>query len=358
MSFLGIRSKEYQDEKGRDYFFDNAKFILIMFVVIAHFVSPLKTDQDKVMTVWIVINAFHMPAFIFISGYFAKSYITKDRQIRVNKLVTYVMYYVFAQIGLSLYEYYILDRYQIETSMFAPRSSLWYLLCLIWWFVLLPYITRLKTPVVIGMAFLFGLLIGYDSAVSNYLAWSRVFSFFPFFIVGYYFKKEWLFKFRNICTQIAAAIVLVIAVIWTYYNLDDIPRRIITGEYNYEDAHLKYFLHFPFMNRLIFYIVAFILVYAVLLLVPRGKAFFTKLGSRTLQVYILHRFLYMAELEYGWWEYSIFDGRRGAFIMAFIAIATTFILSLKPFEIPFKLIGRINLKKLEKPEIAEGETKI
>lgn len=355
MSLLGIKSKEYQDEKGRDYYFDNAKFILILLVVVAHAISPLKTNALKIKTVWTVINAFHMPAFIFISGYFAKSYITKDRRVKVQKLVTYIMYYLFAQLTVSLFEYYVLGSVNMAKSVFSPRSSLWYLMCLIWWFLLLPYITRLKVPVVIAAAFLFGLLVGYDTSVGDFLSVCRAVCHFPFFIAGYYFKKDWLFRFRNIYTQIAAVVVLVLSTIWTFYNLDYIPSRIITSNYNYEHANLKTFVNFPFMNRLIYYIVAFILVFAVLLLVPRGKAFFTRFGSRTLQVYILHRFLYLADLQFEWWNHDIFAGRKGAVLMTLIAVALTFILSLKPFEIPFKLIGKINLKKLERPEIHEIE---
>lgn len=355
MSFLGIRSKEYSDENGRDYYFDNAKFILMLLVVVAHAISPLKTDAMKIKTVWTVINAFHMPAFIFISGYFAKSYISKDRRVKVQKLVTYIMYYLFAQLTVSLFEYFVLGYKEMAKSVFSPRSSLWYLMCLIWWFALLPYITRLKAPVVIAGAFLFGLLVGYDTDVGNFLSLCRAVCHFPFFIVGYYFEKDWLFKFRNIYTQLASVAVLVAATIWTFYNLDIIPSRIITSNYNYEKCNLKTFVNFPFMNRLIYYIIAFILVFAVLMLIPRGKAFYTRFGSRTLQVYILHRFLYLADLEYEWWNHDIFMGRKGAVLMTLIAVAVTFILSLKPFEIPFKLIGKINFKKLERPEIQEME---
>jgi fucose 4-O-acetylase-like acetyltransferase len=292
-----------------------------------------------------------MPAFIFISGYFAKGYITKDRQVKTQKLVTYIIYYLFAQLTVSLFEYYVLGHVNMSKSVFSARSSLWYLMCLIWWFMLLPYITRLKTPVIIGCAFLFGLLIGYDTDVGNFLSLTRAVNHFPFFIIGFYFKKEWLFKFRNIWTQLASVVILVLTTIWTFHNLDIIPSRIITSNYNYENSQLKYFIRAPFMNRLIYYIVAFVLVFCVLLLIPRGKAFYSRFGSRTLQVYILHRFLYLAELEYEWWNHSIFEGRKGAFLMALIAIAITFILSLKPFEIPFKLLGKIKIAPLEKPEL-------
>lgn len=64
--------------KKRDYFFDNAKFLLIMLVVLAHGISQLKSYSRIATMLWYIINTFHMPTFIFISGYFAKSYVKDD----------------------------------------------------------------------------------------------------------------------------------------------------------------------------------------------------------------------------------------------------------------------------------------
>ena len=35
------KTKPFANEKGRLYFYDNAKFILIFLVVLAHYLSPL-----------------------------------------------------------------------------------------------------------------------------------------------------------------------------------------------------------------------------------------------------------------------------------------------------------------------------
>ena len=67
MSFLGYCSKEYKDDRGREYYFDNAKFILILLVVLGHAISPLQIISKKVEAVWTVINSLHMPCMILIS---------------------------------------------------------------------------------------------------------------------------------------------------------------------------------------------------------------------------------------------------------------------------------------------------
>ncbi len=351
MNFLGYRSKEYTDEHGREFYFDNAKFILITLVVFAHAVSPLKTDMKKVQTLWTVINSLHMPCLILISGYFAKSYV-KNGVVKTQRLVTYVVYYLAAQISVSLFEYFVLGDIKMAKSFLAPRSSLWYLVCLCWWFLVLPYVSRLKPQYLLIAAFLGGLIIGYDTKAGDLMSITRAINHFPFFLIGYYFKKEWLFKFRNIWTQIAAVLILAGITVWTFFNLDIIPSRIITSNYNYYNSRLQVFNTKPtmFMNRLLFYFIALVLCACFMLLVPRGKAFFTRWGSRTLQVYILHRFLYLAELKYKWYE-PFMSTRKGFLLMTLIAIAATFILSLKPFEYPFKLLGKIKLTRFERDEV-------
>lgn len=360
MKFLGYFSKDYADEKGREYYFDNAKFILILLVVLAHFTSPIKTDFPKVKALWTVINTLHMPCLIMISGYFAKGYI-KNGVVKTQRLFTYIIYYLAAQLAVSLFEYYVLGYAgTMAISVVSARSSLWYLVCLCWWFALLPYIYKIKPSIMLTFAIFAGLMFGYDTEAGNLLSISRAVNHFPFFLMGYYFKKEWLYKFRNKWTQLAAAVILVLSGVVTFYCLDTIPSRIITGNYNYERANfasmnpqLAIFTQKElwFVNRLLFYIAAVILCVCFMLLVPRGKAFFTKFGSRTLQVYILHRFLYLAELEYGWWE--PYNSRVGFFIVAGISVAVTIILSLKPFEYPFKWLGKLGVKKFERKDVPD-----
>ena len=81
----------YTDERGREYFFDNAKFLLILLVVLAHAIAPMKSDHDSAKAIWTLINSFHMSCFIFMSGFFAKSYIKKDGEVKLQRLFTYIM---------------------------------------------------------------------------------------------------------------------------------------------------------------------------------------------------------------------------------------------------------------------------
>ena len=55
---------------SRNYRFDNIKFILITLVVFGHFLELINGQVTD--NLYRIIYLFHIPAFIFITGYFAK----------------------------------------------------------------------------------------------------------------------------------------------------------------------------------------------------------------------------------------------------------------------------------------------
>ena len=54
--------------KERDYFFDNLKAVLIFLVVLGHFLLPIH-GESVLVVVKRLIYVFHMPLFVFVSGY-------------------------------------------------------------------------------------------------------------------------------------------------------------------------------------------------------------------------------------------------------------------------------------------------
>lgn len=338
------KDKSFTDENGRAYFYDNAKYILITFVVLAHLISPLKETREKVFDVWYVINTFHMPAMIFISGFLAKRYIC-DGKFNIQKPFTYMLLYTASQIALSLFEAFVLKD-EIGFSYFNARSSLWYLQCLILWYILLPYLDRLKPKYVMIFLILAGIFIGYDEKVGQFLSISRAFVHFPFFMLGYYMPKNFVEKLKNRKVQIA---LIILSVVFIMINIETqfVPWKIPLGKYTYYEMD-GIQLRYRWVYRIVFYISATIWGSTVLSLTPRIKTFFTKYGARTLQVYIIHRFIYLAEMEYQWERF--FDSGTGCFILAGIAVILTYVLSLKIFEHPFRWIQNIKINKLLKIE--------
>ncbi|MBE9498737.1 acyltransferase family protein [Streptomyces sp. GKU 257-1] len=60
---------------ARDPFLDNAKFLLIVLVVIGHsWPMGLVEGSRTVKAGYLWISSFHMPAFILLSGYFSRGF--------------------------------------------------------------------------------------------------------------------------------------------------------------------------------------------------------------------------------------------------------------------------------------------
>ena len=334
------------DDKGRLYYLDNAKFILIFLVVLAHSTSSLQ-GNTFVAVMWAAINYFHMPAMIFISGFLAKRYISKSREIKVQRVATYVILYLAAQACYFLYQKYVLGV-NVPVTLLSPRPALWFLQCLIIWYILLPVLDYFKPPYVMIVSVLVGLLIGYENSAAGFLSASRAIVHLPFFMAGYYIKQEHIDKLHNwkfrICGAGAFAAVAAVSLIWPQTVFDTLmtcntPYSKIPKLVKYIPEALRW------SARLWFYVIAALLIVSFLALVPRGRAIFTPLGQETLSVYILHIFLYLANRQFKW--YLLFDSPGGIASLCGIALVITVAFSLKPFTIPFHLLQNIKIRTKE-----------
>lgn len=361
-------ANRFCDEKGRLYYFDNAKFLLIVLVVIAHALSPLKTDNGAVHVIWKLINCMHMPTFIFISGFFAKGYLQKSGRLKAQRTFTYISLFLFSQLFVSLFEYFVLDH-KVGFSLLSARSSLWFLQCLLVWYLVLPFFAQFKGPVVLVAAVITGLVIGYDPTALNVLAISRVIVHFPFFMAGYFCTPEVFNKLRTLPFRIIGLVFLGLSIFLFAYFGKYIGDGLFTCNVPY--ASLVWAKDLPlllrWLPRFLFYVFALGLGAGFLAWVPRAKTFFTRFGPRTLQVYILHRFLYLAWLDYEWWTLDwlknlllgLFADKTvpawitadwltngtAPWLVAVLALILTFVLSLRVFQYPFDLIQKINITK-------------
>ena len=190
------------NNKIRDDIWDNYKGILIFLVVFGHFLYQyyLKFPKSLMNKIVIFIYSFHMPAFVFCSGYFSKSNNSKSKKSISKFIIQYIVFDSF----LMLYYYYINNDYP---NIFLPRISYWYLLSLSFWRMIIPFLEN--ENFLIFKSFFFALIIGYSPNCStNNLSFCRTFAFFPFFVLGYYFKDEDFKKIMNFIQKIKIIVIL------------------------------------------------------------------------------------------------------------------------------------------------------
>ena len=267
--------------KIRFYIFDNIKGILIFTVVFAHFLwNNAKVNKHSFSRKIVVfIYFFHMPGFIFISGFLSSENSTKIS----NAIKLLILYYIF-NFSFSLIVYFYIDA---EISFLLPKYSYWYLLSLFYWRISIKYISNLKF--IFAISIIISLLIGYWVSFNNVLSVVRTFGFFPYFLLGYKISKTGKFqsflKWRKGLIKLIIFFVSFIFFLFlfiSYINKNSIPNAALLM-YNYTKYN-------TIEKRIIIMIISFIMILFFLLLTPNIKIpIINKWGRNSLYIYLFHR---------------------------------------------------------------------
>lgn len=272
-------------ENSRNYYLDNLKFILIIFVVIGHFglkLCNIKIIDKLIYTIYI----FHMPCFIFINGHLSKK-MNIDGRLRVDKILSIFTMYIIFKIGNAILSFFFLGDFALD--LFHDSSAPWYLLSLCIWYLFVPFMERIKPKYIIPGSIVIGLIAGYFDIIKFAFSLSRVLVFLPFFALGFYLTKEKLESFLNKRLRLLALTFLIgeFICIVVFWNELSAVYNILYGGTPYSEG-LGNLAPYGILFRSLWYVVAFITSIAVMLLVPRCKLFFSVLGGRTLQIYMTH----------------------------------------------------------------------
>ena len=303
----------------RTAYFDNAKAILIYFVVLGHLLSGYLNKNHYLDTFYLVFYLFHMPAFILISGHFSKKIKSKQDLIKIAK--TLILPYLLFQLLYSLYYKEIFND-GVEIEFFEPRYALWFLLSMVMWKLMLWLFSGHKAMIIVSI--ILSLIVGYIGEVNEWLSLSRTFFFFPFFLIGYYVNRENFAKMKNKWNVRVAGVVAVALVYFIYMYGDVHWIEWYFGRIPYEE--IKYeIVRSGILSRVIIYALMFVATYIFLTFVPIAHKPYTTIGSKTLCVYLLHLFIIRAFKEtpaYEWIQTT------GNYILLFaVAFGIVYVLS-------------------------------
>ena len=178
----------------RDYRIDNAKGILIILVVIGHFLLPVASTRFTTNSLYLIYT-FHMPCFIFISGYLAKG-VYRDGKFRWDRLLRLAWLYFLFELGVHVTEGLLEGHIGWRIDFLHESGAPWYLLALIFWYLLIPACFYMGKWISLLLALAVGLAGGYAGGLGDFLAADRVLAFAPFFYLGYFFSGE---NLRALC---------------------------------------------------------------------------------------------------------------------------------------------------------------
>lgn len=310
-----------QKQKTREYLFDNYKVLLIVLVVIGHFIEPCYDQNPFLYELKWGIVAFHMPAFIFISGYFSKKN-PSVRKLLGSLIIPYFVYEVIYYLVYTL----LLDK-DTELYFTRPKFTLWYLLALFVWRLAAPAVK--KIPYYFPLSLAAGLLVGLVG-IGNFLSIPRILFFFPFFLAGMEFDGSWLVKYRNSRGYVGALAIL--GAFALYLFTDEyhrkLPVKIFYGRYSYESLGLG-----PaegILIRILCYGISFILIYLFMLVLPSEKKSYSYLGERTMAIYIFHGIIYSCVKHESNVLHSI-RSYRASILLIICCLGLVWVVSRKPF---------------------------
>ncbi len=161
-------------------FWDNARFVCIALVVLGHALQPMTVDAEAPRVLYLVIFAFHMPAFAIISGYFSRSGALGRRQMARVLSDILVPYLIFQSLW-TLTKWLVEGRANPDPTQ--PSWTLWFLLALAIFRVSLPYLALLRWPLLWTVAISVG--AGYLPELDATFSLARALGLLPFFTLGW-----------------------------------------------------------------------------------------------------------------------------------------------------------------------------
>ena len=312
----------------RRYLWDNLKFLLIFCVVLGHYVGYYTDDVENMKRLFFLLYLFHMPAFIFVSGLFSKKIINEKRW---HKVLDYFIMYVFIKGILVIAER--LNGGGKEFWLLEADGTEWYAFAIMVFLVITIIARRLDPKFVFIFSLFVGCLSGYHSSNGDFLVIQRILVFYPFFYLGYRMDPDRIEAVtrKKIC-RILAVIIGTFTVIVVCFGIDRIygARPLLTGRNPY--SALGEFEAIGGLLRCGYYAIVFLLIFALIALMPTAKSIISTWGSHTLSVYTLHRaviYFVMGMIGGGALIHKHFPAHPGIFLVPAAAV-TTILLAL-PF---------------------------
>ena len=306
---------------GRDLVLDNARAILIVLVVLGHLLSQVPGPFAKVLSVW--IYSFHMPAFVFVSGYLARSYRGAPHQ--VARIVSGLLVpYVIFQTVHALIRFVTVDG-DFPVQYLKPTWTLWFLLALAMWRIVTPVLQILRWPLL--TAILLAVLMPLMDNLNQTMTLARFFSFLPFFVAGMVVKPHHLALLRARTARWLGAAVLVAGLAAVVLLRDDLRKGLFTLDLSYDAMGLS-----PaggIAVRVLVLATGAVGTVAVLALAPATRQWWTFVGQQTMYVYLLHAVLINWVRHLDWpdlWGTAPFVG----LVFPLIAVAMTLLLASAP----------------------------
>ncbi|MGI5459481.1 acyltransferase family protein [Streptomyces sp. CA-249302] len=323
----GARTQE------RDSYFDNAKYLAIVLVAVGHAWEPLRDGSRTLTALYTLVYAFHMPAFIVVSGYFSRSFDASPGRIR--RLVTGVAVpYIVFETAYTLFTRWTDQEPDRPISLLDPLYLTWFLVALFVWRLTTPIWQRVRRP--LPLALVVAALATLSPSIGNDLDLQRVLQFLPYFVLGLCLRPEHFRLVRRWRVRLLAVPVFAAALAVAYWT---VPR--MTGSWFFHRdsaAELGAPAWYGPLMTLASFGCSLVLVACFLAWVPGRRTWFTALGAGTLYGYLLHGFVAQGSKFWGWYSPEWIHRPLGEITVTVAAAAIVTVLCTPPVRRIFRFV--------------------
>ncbi|MES9806500.1 acyltransferase family protein [Streptomyces cinereoruber] len=333
------RSGAGREPAGRDPYFDNAKYLAILLVVMGHTWPTVIVGSQATRGLYMLVYTFHMPVFILISGYLSRSFTGRPDQLK--RLLTGVAVpYLLFEAAYTLFTRWGTGSFR-PFSLLHPTYLMWFLIALFVWRLTTPFWRFVRWPVATSLVI--AGLATVTPSIGAALDLTRVLQLLPYFVIGLSMKPEHFALLRRRPVRIASAVVLVAAVPFFYWQA---PTFYLNWFYRSRSVQeLGAGVGWGMFLVAVLFVGTLVLSAAFLSLVPGTRRWFTVLGAGTICGYVLHGFLIRgAEYLDVFKDHPWLTTDPGRVVVTLVALVTMTLLCTPPV--------RKALKWVTEPEMA------
>jgi fucose 4-O-acetylase-like acetyltransferase len=308
---------------GRDPFFDNAKLLLIVLVVVGHGIRPLVDVSHALRAVYLFVYSFHMPAMILICGYFSRNFTYQPAKIRRLISSVLVPYLLFECVYELLLDYY--DGGRIRIAPMSPRYLMWFLISLFLWRLTGPIWRLVRAPIVLAFAIS---LFGGITQIPTVLSLGRTLQFLPWFVIGMFLRREHFELLTRPAVRWSAPVVAVCSLAGAYLVAPRVSIEWLYMSKGYAQIGSSFVVWLPV--RLFQYALAAVLIASFLAWVPRRKIWYSSLGAGTMYSYLLHGLVVKSLLAAGFFRLAPVRTHLGIAVLVLALAGLGLLLATRP----------------------------
>ena len=308
---------------SRDPSLDNVKMVLVTLVVVGHAIGLV---EDSAGSHWVYdfIYLWHIPAFVFVSGYLSKSFEWDRRRLK-NLVYTLAVPYLLFEPALFYFRREVAGEGVEGPLWLIPHWTMWYLIVLLMWRLVTPILKLhwLFLPLSVVVSLLGGLWNDDTLMIPRFLG------LLPFFVLGLHLKPRHLAHLDDVWVRVAAVPTLVGIGVMALYTDTWAETALLWYDTGYADIPIDN--EIVFQTRLTVMMVGLLGAFAAMSLIPRRSlGWFTTMGTATMVIYLFHGFVIKTFLALGWPDFTAAYPVLGLVLTVVGAVALALLLASPP----------------------------